>query len=85
MGGYFTNYFNRFGRQWQVYVQAEGDYRTKAEYVGQFQVQNNRGDPVPLSAVTTVESRPGPDFTMRFNLYRSAQINAMAVPGYSSA
>ncbi len=85
MGGYFTNYFNRFGRQWQVYVQAEGDYRTKAENVGQFQVQNNRGDPVPLSAVTTVESRLGPDFTMRFNLYRSAQINAMGAPGYSSA
>ena len=85
MGGYFINYFNRFGRQWQVYVQAEGAYRTKAEDVGQFYVQNDRGDPVPLSAVTTVESRTGPEFTMRYNLYRSAQINAMANPGYSSA
>ena len=85
MGGYFINYFNRFGRQWQVYVQAEGDYRTKAEDVGQFYVQNDRGDPVPLSAVTTIESRTGPEFTMRYNLYRSAQINAMANPGYSSA
>ena len=85
MGGYFVNYFNRFGRQWQVYVQADGAYRTKAEDIGQFYVQNDRGDPVPLSAVTTVETRTGPEFTMRYNLYRSAQINAMAKPGYSSA
>jgi HAE1 family hydrophobic/amphiphilic exporter-1 len=85
MGGYFVNYFNRFGRQWQVYVQAEGEYRNKAEKVGQFYVQNEKGDPVPLSAVTTIESRLGPEFTMRYNLYRSAQINAIAKPGYSSA
>jgi HAE1 family hydrophobic/amphiphilic exporter-1 len=85
MGGYFINYFNRFGRQWQVYVQAEGEYRTRAENVGQFYVNNDRGDPVPLSAVTTLESRSGPEFTMRYNLYRSAQINAMAKPGFSSA
>ena len=85
MGGYFINYFNRFGRQWQVYVQAEGAYRTKAEDVGQFYVRNDQGDPVPLSAVTKVESRMGPEFTMRYNMYRSAQINAMANPGYSSA
>jgi len=55
MGGYFVNYFNRFGRQWQVYVQAEGDSRTKVENVGQFFVTNDRGDPVPLSSVTTTE------------------------------
>jgi HAE1 family hydrophobic/amphiphilic exporter-1 len=84
MGGFFVNYFTRFGRQWQVYVQAEGEYRTKAENVGQFYVLNNRGNAVPLSAVTSVESRLGPEFTMRYNLYRSAQINAMAKPGYSS-
>jgi HAE1 family hydrophobic/amphiphilic exporter-1 len=84
MGGYFVNYFTRFGRQWQVYVQAEGEYRTKAENVGQFYVLNNRGNPVPLSAVTSVESRLGPEFTMRYNLYRCAQINATAKPGYSS-
>jgi HAE1 family hydrophobic/amphiphilic exporter-1 len=84
MGGYFINYFNRFGRQWQVYVQAEGEYRTKAENVGQFYVSNDRGDPVPLSALTTIESRPGPEFTMRYNLYRSAQVNVMGKPGFSS-
>ena len=85
MGGYFVNYFNRFGRQWQVYVQAEGEYRTKAENVGQFYVQNEKGDPVPLSAVTTIESRSGPEFTLRYNQYRSAQINAVANDGFSSA
>jgi HAE1 family hydrophobic/amphiphilic exporter-1 len=85
MGGYFVNYFNRFGRQWQVYVQAEGDSRTKVENVGQFFVTNDRGDPVPLSSVTTTEFRPGPDFTMRYNLFRSAQINALAASGFSSA
>jgi HAE1 family hydrophobic/amphiphilic exporter-1 len=84
MGGYFINFFNRFGRQWQVFVQAEGEYRTKAENVRQFYVHNNKGEFVPLSAVTTMESRPGPEFTMRYNLYRSAQINAMGKPGYSS-
>ncbi len=53
MGGAFVNYFNRFGRQWQVYVQAEGDYRTKAENLGQFYVRNNDGNMVPLAALTT--------------------------------
>jgi HAE1 family hydrophobic/amphiphilic exporter-1 len=85
MGGYFINYFNRFSRQWQVYVQAEGEYRTKAENVGQFYVLNDRGDPVPLSALTTIESRPGPEFTMRYNLYPAAQIYATGKTGFSSA
>ena len=85
MGGLFINYFNRFGRQWQVYIEAEGDYRTKAENVGQFYVRNSRGEDVPLSALTKIEPRPGPEFTMRFNEYRSAQINGSAAPGYSSA
>jgi HAE1 family hydrophobic/amphiphilic exporter-1 len=85
MGGLFINYFNRFGRQWQVYIEAEGAYRTRAENVGQFYVRNNKGEMVPLSALTKFESRPGPEFTMRYNMYRSAQINGAAAPGYSSA
>ncbi|HEX9080469.1 MAG TPA: efflux RND transporter permease subunit [Desulfuromonadaceae bacterium] len=85
MGGQFVNYFNRFGRQWQVYVEAEGDYRTDVRQLGQFYVRNANGDPVPLAAVTRVEKRAGPEFTMRYNLFRSAQINATAAPGYSSA
>jgi HAE1 family hydrophobic/amphiphilic exporter-1 len=85
MGGQFVNYFNRFGRQWQVYVEAEGDFRTDVRQLGQFYVRNSNGDPVPLAAVTKVEKRSGPEFTMRYNLFRSAQINATASPGYSSA
>ena len=85
MGGSFINYFNRFGRQWQVYVEAEGIYRNRAENVGQFYVRNGAGDMVPLSALTRFEPRSGPEFTMRYNLYRSAQIIGSAAPGYSSA
>jgi hydrophobic/amphiphilic exporter-1 (mainly G- bacteria), HAE1 family len=85
MGGSFINYFNRFGRQWQVYIEAEGEYRNRAENVGQFYVRNSRGEMVPLSTLTKFVSRPGPEFTMRYNLYRSAQINGGAAPGYSSA
>jgi HAE1 family hydrophobic/amphiphilic exporter-1 len=85
MGGAFVNYFNRFGRQWQVYVQAEGDYRSQAENLGQFYVLNNEGHMVPLAAVTAVKPTTGPEFTMRYNLYQGAQINASAKPGISSA
>src|SRR4029450_336467 len=66
MGGVLVNYFNRFGRQWQVYVQAEGDYRTRAENLGQFYVKNSEGKMVPLAAVTRVEPASGPEFTMRY-------------------
>ena len=84
MGGVLVNYFNRFGRQWQVYVQADGEYRTRAENIGQFYVTNASGGLVPLSAVTSIQNRSGPEFTMRYNLYRSAQINGAAAPGYTS-
>jgi hydrophobic/amphiphilic exporter-1 (mainly G- bacteria), HAE1 family len=84
MGGLFVNYFNRFGRQWQVYVEAEGDYRTKPENVGQFYVRNAAGGMVPLSALTQFQAGNGPEFTMRFNEYRAAQLNGGAAPGYSS-
>lgn len=85
MGGQFVNYFNRFGRLWQVYVEADGDFRIDVRQLGQFYVRNSHSDPVPLAAVTRVEKRVGPEFTMRYNLYRSAQINASAAPGYRSA
>jgi HAE1 family hydrophobic/amphiphilic exporter-1 len=84
MGGYFINYFNRFGRQWQVYIEAEGEDRAKAENVGRFYVRNGKGESVPLSTLTTVKPRLGPEFTMRFNEFRSAQINGSASPGYSA-
>ena len=84
MGGLFINYFNDFGRTWQVYVEAEAPYRSNMENLGQFYVRNSGGDSVPLSALMKFESRSGPEFTMRYNEYRSAQINGSAAPGYSS-
>jgi HAE1 family hydrophobic/amphiphilic exporter-1 len=84
MGGYFINYFNQFGRQWQVYIEAEGNSRANAENVGQFYVRNSDGENVPLSSLTRVEPRFGPEFTMRFNEYESAQLIGSAAPGYSS-
>jgi hydrophobic/amphiphilic exporter-1 (mainly G- bacteria), HAE1 family len=84
MGGLFVNYFNRFGRQWQVYVQAEGAYRTDPENLSQFFVRNTKGDPVPLSAFINIERVYGPEFTQRYNLYRCTQLNVTANPGYSS-
>src|SRR3954451_6156618 len=84
MGGFFVNYFNRFGRTWQVYIEAEGDYRTDAKNVGQFFVRNANGDTVPLDAISSIQQISGPEFTLRYNEYRSAQINASAAPGYSS-
>src|SRR5262249_7566769 len=85
MGGHLVDYFKRFGRQWQVYLQAEGDYRTRAENLGLFYVRNHTGESVPLAALTSVKSISGPEFTLRYNLYRSAQINGSAAPGFSSA
>ncbi len=84
MGGLFINYFNDFGRTWQVYMEAEAPYRSNLENLGQFYVRNNQGDSLPLSTLVKFESHSGPEFTMRYNEYRSAQIYGSAAPGYSS-
>jgi hydrophobic/amphiphilic exporter-1 (mainly G- bacteria), HAE1 family len=84
MGGDLVNYFSRFGRQWQTYVEAEGDYRTNVNNIGQFYVKSANGGQVPLSAVTTVRRITGAEFTTRFNEYEAAQLNIIGKPGYSS-
>ena len=84
MGGYFINYFNRFGRQWQVYIEAESEDRASSDNVGRFYVRNSKGANVPLSTLTTIRSQLGPEFTMRFDEYRCAQINGSAAPGFSA-
>jgi len=84
MGGLFVNYYNQFGRTWQVYIESEAPYRSNTNNLGQFYVRNNQGEAVPLSALASFETRSGPEFTMRYNEYRSAQINASAAPGYSA-
>jgi HAE1 family hydrophobic/amphiphilic exporter-1 len=85
MGGYFVNYFNRFGREWQVYVEGEGNYRTTARDLSQYYVRNNRAQMVPLSDLARFQPRLGPEFVMHYDEYPSAQINGSSGPGYSSA
>jgi HAE1 family hydrophobic/amphiphilic exporter-1 len=84
MGGLFVNYYNSFGRTWQVYVEAEAPFRSNTEHLGQFYVRNNQGEALPLSSLAKFETRSGPEFTMRYNEYRCAQINGSAAPGYSA-
>jgi HAE1 family hydrophobic/amphiphilic exporter-1 len=84
MGGYLVNYFNRFGRQWQTYVEAEGDTRTNIQDIGEFYVRSANGGQVPLSSLTQVSQITGPEFIQRFNEYNGAQINVTGAPGYSS-
>ena len=84
MGGALVNYFTRFGRQWQVYVQAEGSYRTSADNLGKFYVTNANSQLVPLSTLTDINNRSGPEFVTRYNQFQAVQINGAAAPGYSS-
>jgi HAE1 family hydrophobic/amphiphilic exporter-1 len=84
LGGSFVNQFNRFGRQWRVFVQADSADRLTPDAINHFYVRNNDGNMVPLSAVTTVRQTSGPEYIQRFNLYRAAQITGAAAPGYSS-
>jgi multidrug efflux pump len=84
LGGTFVNQFNRFGRQWRVFMQADAVDRITPEDIGRFYVRNNDGNMVPLSALTTVRTTSGPEYTQRFNLFRAAQITGSAAPGYSS-
>jgi HAE1 family hydrophobic/amphiphilic exporter-1 len=84
MGGYLVNYFNRFGRQWQTYVEAEGTSRTDIKNINQFYVQSANGGQVPLSSIVHVKQITGPEFIYRFNEFNAAQLNITAKPGYSS-
>ena len=84
LGGYYVNQFNRFGRVWKVFVEAEARYRNKATDVGQFYVRNRSGGMVPLSTLITMKRDTGPEYTTRFNEYRSIEIFANPAPGYST-
>jgi HAE1 family hydrophobic/amphiphilic exporter-1 len=84
LGGSFINQFNRFGRQWRVFMQADSQDRLSPDDVGRFFVRNNDGNMVPLAALTTVRATSGPEYTQHFNLFRAAQVTGSAAPGYSS-
>ncbi|MCB0804957.1 MAG: efflux RND transporter permease subunit, partial [Bacteroidales bacterium] len=85
LGGAYVNDFNRFGRLYKTYVQAEPEYRVKPSDIGMFFVKNNKGTSIPVSTFVTVKEIMGPEFTYRFNLYRAAELTGSPAPGYSSA
>lgn len=84
LGGVYLNQFNRFGRQWRVFLQGEGEQRMTADDIKRYYVRNNDGNMVPLSALLTTRTITGPEYTNRFNLFRAAQVIGNAAPGYSS-
>ena len=84
MGGAYVNDFSRFSRQWRVFVQSAPEYRTNPDNLKDFYVRNDKGGMVPLSAFVHVRTTTGPEYTVRFNLFRSAEIIGAAAPGYSS-
>jgi len=85
LGGSYVNDFNRFGRLYKAYIQAEPEYRLSEEMVNQFFVNNSKGDSVPLAAFVRIRDISGPDFTNRFNLYRSVELTGGPAPGFTSA
>ena len=83
-GSSFVNYFNAFGQQWQVYIQAKGADRTSLEKMDGFFVTNTDGERVPLSALVNVEEIEDTEFVMHHNIYNAAKLNVMPNPGYST-
>ena len=84
MGSLYANDFNRFGRTYQVNVQAEQQFRQDADQIGQLKVRNNLGEMVPLATFINVTNTAGPDRVMHYNGFITAEINGAAAPGYSS-
>jgi hydrophobe/amphiphile efflux-1 (HAE1) family protein len=84
IGAYYVNDFNKFGRVYRVYVQAEADRRYKADDIGKLYVRSDKGEMVPMSTLLTVESALGPETIERYNMFRSATVNGNPAPGYSS-
>ena len=84
LGGAYVNDFTRFSRQWKVFVQAAPESRRNADNLKDFYVRSAKGDMVPLSSLVNVRTSAGPEYTVRFNLYRSAEIIGAAAPSYSS-
>ena len=85
LGSSYVNDFNRFGRVYKVYVQAEPEFRTDPKQLGLFFVKNKAGGMVPLDTLLTTKPGAGPEFTNRFNLFRSAELTGVPAAGFSSA
>jgi HAE1 family hydrophobic/amphiphilic exporter-1 len=85
LGGAYVNDFNRFGRLYKTYIQAENEYRLDESKLNQFFIKNRNGEMVPLSSLAKIENIEGPEFTYRFNLFRATELSGTPAPGYSSA
>ena len=83
-GSYYVNDFNKFGRVYRVYIQAESDRRSKPEDIGKLFVRSQSGDMVPLRALVRVTPTLGPESIERYNMFRSATINGQPGAGFSS-
>jgi HAE1 family hydrophobic/amphiphilic exporter-1 len=84
LGGSYVNDFSRFGRQWRVFLQAEPSFRSSPDDIGKFYVRNGRGQMVPLSSFVRTRATTGPEYSVRFNLYRSVEILGSNAAGYST-
>jgi HAE1 family hydrophobic/amphiphilic exporter-1 len=84
LGGAYVNDFTRYSRQWKVFVQAAPEARRNPDDLQAFYVRNLKGEMVPLASLVHVRTSAGPEYTVRFNLYRSAEVIGAAAPGYSS-
>jgi len=84
MGGAYVNDFTRFGRLYKTYIQAEPEYRVDPSQINNFFIKNNQGEMVPLSTLATIKPISGPDYTTRFNLYRSVEVTGAPAEGYTS-
>jgi HAE1 family hydrophobic/amphiphilic exporter-1 len=85
LGSAYVNDFNRFGRQYKVFVQAEAEDRLSTTDISKYYVRSRSGEIVPLVTLATVEDIAGPTYTNRFNMYRTAEISGAPKEGYSSA
>ncbi|KJZ43057.1 efflux RND transporter permease subunit [Pseudomonas fluorescens] len=84
LGSLYANDFNRFGRTYQVNVQADQQFRLEPEQIGQLKVRNDHGEMIPLATFIKVSPTSGPDRVMHYNGFISAEINGAAAPGFSS-
>jgi multidrug efflux pump len=84
IGPYYINDFNRFGRTWQVNVQARDQYRQSIDDIRQLKIRNTQGDMVPLSDFASIRFVSGPVMVSRYNMYNAAPLHADAGPGTSS-
>ncbi len=84
MGGAYVNDFTRFGRLYKTFIQAEPEYRVSEDQINNFFIQNNKGEMVPLATIATIRPITGPDYTTRFNLFRSVEVTGGPAEGYTS-